>query len=245
MKQIDEYDEDKSFFQRYGLWIGVGVVVLVSGLIYALSSGKSAPKRVEQKIAMITLPPPPPPPPKPTPPPQPTPPPPEPKDTPKMEQQESVQDVKKEETPEPPKAEPPSGAVGTAITGDGPPDGFGVAAGGNGMGFGPGTTGTGDGKVGGNRGGKFGWYASQVQVRLADALRKNPHTRSANLQLEVRIWSDATGRITRVKLTRSTGDKALDDVICNEVLTGLQLQEPPPDGMLMPIVLRMSARRPT
>jgi TonB family protein len=64
------------------------------------------------------------------------------------------------------------------------------------------------------------------------------------MMIEVRVWPDATGRITRAKLDRSTGDAALDAAIRDEALSGLQLQQPPPEGMPTPIVLRVSARRP-
>ena len=91
---------------------------------------------------------------------------------------------------------------------------------------------------------KWGWYASQVQARISEELRKNPRTRKASGRFEVRIWVDpATGRITRGKLESSTGDAALDQAII-EALQGTQLQQPPPDGMPMPIVLRVTARRP-
>jgi len=42
----------------------------------------------------------------------------------------------------------------------------------------------------------------------------------------------------------STGDAALDRTIIDEVLTGLQIPQPPPDDMKMPIVMRVTARRP-
>ena len=88
------------------------------------------------------------------------------------------------------------------------------------------------------------WYASAVQVTVSDALRKNPRTRDANFRVEVRVWADLTGRISRAQLVRTTGDSRLDDAIRNDVLAGLQLNEAPPDGMPMPIVMRLSAHRP-
>jgi TonB family protein len=91
---------------------------------------------------------------------------------------------------------------------------------------------------------KWGWYASQVQARISEELRKNPRTRKADGRFEVRIWPDpTTGRITRAKLGSSTGDAALDQAII-ETLQGTQLQQPPPEGMPLPIVLRVTARRP-
>jgi hypothetical protein len=64
------------------------------------------------------------------------------------------------------------------------------------------------------------------------------------MNLQVQIWPDKAGRIVRVQLTGSTGDPTIDRAITNEVLSGLQLQEPPPAEMPVPIVLRLTARRP-
>lgn len=97
---------------------------------------------------------------------------------------------------------------------------------------------------GGKGGSKWGWYAGQVQNRIADALRSHPLTRNAGFSNVVRIWSDSSGRITRVRLRSSTGSKSVDAAIENEVLAGLVLNEPPPSDMPMPINLRLSARQP-
>ena len=152
-----------------------------------------------------------------------------------MMEQSPVDDSDPKPDEQPPEAPP---AVGTNIRGDGPPDGFGLKAGG------------GSGFLSGGDGGAtrarspFGWYAAQVQATIADALRNNRRTRNADLRVKVRVWPDATGRITRVKLTGSSGDLAMDEAIKSEILSGLQLQEPPPAGMPLPIVMRLTARRP-
>jgi hypothetical protein len=75
-------------------------------------------------------------------------------------------------------------------------------------------------------------------------LRQNSKTRDARLKLRVRIWSDTSGRITRSELSGSSGDASVDTAIQNEVLTGLQLQEPPPADMPMPIVMLIDEQRP-
>jgi len=153
----------------------------------------------------------------------------------KMIEQTPVEDEPK---PEPKPADDPPPALGTNIKGDGP----GIAGlGSSGNGGGLGGTGLGSGRGGG----KWDSYARQVQSRVSDALRRNRKSRSARFSsLQVRVWPDSTGRISRARLAGSTGDGALDTAIENEVLTGLQLQEPPPQGMPSPIVLRLSARRP-
>ena len=88
-------------------------------------------------------------------------------------------------------------------------------------------------------------YAAQVQARIGDALRSNPRTRKASTRVTVRIWIDSTGRINRATLGGSTGDAATDAALRDEVLSGLQIAQPPPDDMKMPIVMRVTARRPS
>jgi len=61
----------------------------------------------------------------------------------------------------------------------------------------------------------------------------------------VRIWPDNTGRITRATLASSTGDAALDAALRDDVLSGLQLSEPPPADMPLPIVMQLTAKKPS
>ena len=219
-----EFDDEpeppaQSFLKRYRVAIIVTGVVLAGIIAVAklASSGGGSSRR--DSITMVSLPPPPPP--------MMTPPPPLP-----QEEQRMEQPMIKEEQPKeaPPKDEPP---LGTGIKGDGP-DSFGLS------------DKPGNGRIGGNNGNgsKWGWYASQVQSRIQQALQQNRKTRTASLSVEVRVWPDATGRINRAQLAGSTGDPTLDSALRDEVLTGLQLQEPPPEGMPAPITLRLTARRP-
>ncbi len=219
-----EFDDEpepppQGFLKRFRVAIIVTAVLLIGVIAVAklASSGGGSSKR--ESITYVSLPPPPPPPIM-------TPPPP-----PQQEEQKMEQPMIKEDQPkdEPPKDEPP---LGTGIKGDGP-DNFGLGSG------------TGNGRIGGGGdGSKWGWYASQVQSRIQQALQQNRKTRSASMTVNVRVWPDATGRISRAQLAGSTGDIALDAALRDEVLTGLQLQEPPPAGMPAPITLRVAARRP-
>lgn len=235
-KKWDE--DDDGFWDRHRTKVILGAIFLVGGGVgaYVISTpGKVPPVRPKAPVMMVSLPPLPPPPP-PPPPPKLPPPPEEPEQ--KMVEQTPVEEPEpKPEEPKPDDSPPP---LGTALQGNGPPDGFGLSgSGGNGM-----LGGNGNGTRGGRGGSKYGWYAGQVQTRIAEALRKNNRTRSASLSVQVRIWADSNGRITRASLADSTGDAAVDGAIRNEILTGLQLQEPPPQDMPMPIVLRITARRP-
>ncbi len=126
-------------------------------------------------------------------------------------------------------------ALGTSIQGNGSGDGFGLAAGNGYVG--------GTGKSGGHgSNSRWGWYASQIQNTISQALQSNTNIHNADFRIVARIWTDRTGRITRARLAKSTGNPALDNALTNEVLVGLILQEPPPDGMPMPIVLRLTAQ---
>ena len=226
-----DYSEKRSFGARYGFVIGILLVVAVVAVIFGkmFSGGKEAPPRKVQEMVMIKPTPPPPPPPPPPPQQQPTP-----QDAPKEQMMEQTPD-QAESKPEP--QDTPAPAMGTNVQGNGAPDGFGLSGKGGGM------IGGGSGNGRGNSS-RFGWYANQVIKSISDALSKNPRTRNANFSIKVRIWSDVGGRVTRAKLAEPTGDAALDEAIKNEVLTGFQLKEPPPEGMPMPIVMRLTARRP-
>ena len=223
-----EEEEEETFFEQYGTALIVGSVVMLTlgaAVFYAMTGESTPVRKPTNTVVSIQLPPPPPPPPKV----QPPPPPPEQKmiEQPPLDQPEEKAEAK-------PVDEPP--ALGTNIKGGGPSLG-GLGSSGNG--------GTGLGSSAANRrGGPFDRYAGQVQNRIQEALRNHRQTRNANLRVEVCVWPDQAGRITRAQLVSSTGDAAVDNALKNEVLVGLQLQEPPPRGMPTPIVLRVTARRP-
>lgn len=219
-------------------WIIGGVVGLILAGIAAaflFTGSKPAPRKAAPTTVNISLPPLPPPPPPPPPPPKQDQPEPEPKQD-EMIAAEPTPSVEPEPAPAP--ADEPA-PLGTNIAGDGPDNGFGLARGGSGTGG----TGTGKGGSKGGGGNRWGRYNGQVITTVADALRRNSRTRSASINVKVAIWADGTGRVTRAKLASSTGDASLDNTITNEVLAGLHLAEAPPEGMPMPIHLRLNARK--
>jgi protein TonB len=234
------YEEDEqSFFQKHRVVIGCGLLVVLAIAVWfgqRIFDQNSRPRR-EQNFIMVNVPPPPPLPPPPPPPSQ-APSPPTESDDNKMIEQVPVDqmEAKPDETAKPPASD--SAALGTSIQGNGSSDGFGLGAG-NGFGSVGGTGKT----IGHGTNSRWGWYAGQVQSAISQALLSNNHTRTADFRIVVRIWSDRTGQITRAHIAGSTGNAALDNAITNEILGGLILQEPPPDGMPMPIVLRLTARQ--
>lgn len=228
-------DDDDGFFAKHRMkLIVLAVLVVGAGLYFVPKPGPSGPPpRKAERVVSITVPPPPPPQkPPPPPPPQKVEPPKE-----KMVKETQPREAKVEPKPQP-KADPPPAALATGIKGDGPGM-AGLSSSGTGLGGG---TGIGGGTGSGSTGSKFGWYAGQVQRKIATALSANPRTKTSLIdRLEVRIWPDASGRITRASLAKSTGNSEVDNAIERQVLTGLQLEEPPPAGMKLPIVLRITA----
>ncbi|WP_213737863.1 TonB C-terminal domain-containing protein [Bradyrhizobium sp. dw_411] len=187
------------------------------------------PRQVRELTIVNIVPPPPPPPPQKMP---------EPKmiEQPKMAEPE----IKEDKPLEKPKDEPvkdaknqePPGPLSLDAKAVGPGDLFnlGSKVGGNPYG-------------GGGGGSRWGWYASMVQSQIEAALRANNRTRNTVMQLQVRLWADGSGRVSRVQLVSSTGDAELDAIIRNDVLGSLMLREPPPKDMPMPMVTRVTARR--
>jgi periplasmic protein TonB len=235
---MDPDDEQElGFYRRYRYLIWLGVVILlvapVTLMIRTLSSKetpKSAPITFVKLLPPVSTP---------------TPPPPAPQSTPRPQEQmvEQKQMVEPEAKPLHPDEKPkedskkqaPPGPLGVDAKGGGQSDAFGLVGrqGGNGLLNG-----------GGGGGSRFGWYAAEVQSRIEEALRQNNRTRTASIAgIRIRIWADTTARVTRAQLVGTTGDSTLDKAITNEVLTGLQLKEPPPSDMPMPIVLRVTAHR--
>ena len=137
----------------------------------------------------------------------------------------------KEEEPEP----DPGPPVQTALKGP---------ASGGGMTVAPGNSRPNLGPTGMSTKAKWSAYAGVVKARISDAIRGNARTRNASFNIVVRIWIDGTGRINRAVLSGTTGDAAVDAALRDQILNGLQIQQAPPDGMVMPINIRIIERRP-
>lgn len=234
---ISEQETSESFLRPHGATaaVGAGSLGVIALLAFLFFSGDNAPPpRVVPEITIVNIIPPPPPPP---PPPQETPPPPEPE----MIEQKQIEepDTKPDKVVEEPEQvdssdEPPPGPLGLDAVAEGPGDLFNLAGkqGGRGLLDGNGRAGT-----------RWGWYASIVTQQVETALRANPKTRHLVGQVQVRLWADGTGRVSRVQIVAGSGDAAIDAMISGEVLGGITLREPPPADMPMPIVTRITGRK--
>jgi outer membrane biosynthesis protein TonB len=219
----DDHEEEKTAFQKYRLPVIAGIILATGiGFVAKSLSGKSSAPPPKQEVMMVTTVA------QPTPPPIATPPPPPPME---VKKEEMVVEEKQEDAPPDPTPQVETALKGSGNTGM-------VLKSGNGSGvFAQRSAANADAM-------RRSAYAGEVKSRIQQALEGNARTRKAGMMIEVRVWPDVTGRITRAKLNNSTGDSALDALIRDEILTGIQMSEPPPEGMPTPIIMRITARRP-
>lgn len=227
-----EGQTERSAVMRYGAALAI-IAVLAGGALYFFAGHDDMPPpRQVRELTVVNIVPPPPPPP--------APPPPEQKmiEQPKMAEPEFKEDRPVDQPRDEPvkdaKTDEPPGPLSLDAKATGPGDLFNLGSKVGGSPYGR----------GGGGGSRWGWYGSIVTAQATAALQANPRTRGMTTQIQVRLWADATGRITRVQLSPSTGDAALDAVIRDEVLGRLTLREPPPRDMPMPLVTRVTAHRP-
>jgi hypothetical protein len=200
--------------------------ILLVGLLATGCDQKPAPK--QEKLMMVSLPPPPVKPP-PTPPPQQQPP------EPKIADQKQTIDPDPKPAaakPEPVKApdEPPP-SMGSNIKGNGS-DGFGLSGSGNG-GF------VGRGGKGNGSSDRYAAQRAQLQGAIATSLRQDKRTRAASFNIQLRLWIDTSGKITRAEPV--AGD---DSASAAAALVGQRVFEGLPEGFPIPVLTRVAGRRP-
>lgn len=223
---------EKSWFRRYRAATAVGAASLLLGSVVVVLSGHEdlPPTRQIRELSIVNIAPPPPPPP---------PRPPEQKmieqtkiDQPEFQDQKPLEEPRNEPIKNAKNDEPP-GPLALDAKGKGPGDILGKPGG------------SPYGGSGGGGGGGWGSYASMVQSQLRSALEAHKRTRKATMRGNIRLWADQSGRVIKVQLSGSTGDAELDAVLRNEVFSNLTLREPPPKGMPMPMIIRITEQRPS
>jgi periplasmic protein TonB len=141
------------------------------------------------------------------------------------------EEVKIDEIEEPlptPDDQPSPGELGTDEDGAGAGDGFGIL-----------------GRKGGRGlldGNPYGWYTSQMQKAIYDALYENQKIRKKRYTIIVSIWLEGSGKIKKIELQNSSGDKEIDKEINTTLKTLSAMMESPPDQMPQPINLRIASR---
>jgi TonB family protein len=145
--------------------------------------------------------------------------------------------------PAPAPAAGPAGPLALATQAEGPGDALGLVGnpGGRGLLGGGGLGDDAGGQLGGGTGNRYAWYYGRVASELEAAFRRQRKLASASTRVELRVWTEPSGRVARVQLVHSTGDEEWDRAI--ESVVGVRLPEPPPSDIPMPMILRLTARR--
>jgi periplasmic protein TonB len=204
------------------IFVGVVLTTTVgSAAVYFIKQFIDSPppqtKQVIQEVRLIR---PPPPPPDLEPPPPPPP-----------EVDEKVALPDPQPTPDAPSDQPPAGdLLGLDSEGVAGGDGFGLAA-----------------RRGGrdllaSGGDRFAWYSGMLKQDLLTLLGDNRDIRARAYSVNVRLWLDAKGAVTRVALASSTGDHDVDRRL-NDLLASMErVAEAPPEGLPQPVQIRIVSR---
>lgn len=209
-------------WQRYVPAVaGTLIVVLVAGLLIwsvrnLLNNKSDGPQRVvEQKITMI----------RPPPPPDVPPPPPPPEE--KLE--EPLEQHEPEQAPEQADAAPAE-QLGLDAEGAAGSDGFGLAARRGGR------------DLVGSGSGAFVWYTSMLKDSIQEVLSDDERVRKGSYQVNVKVWLASDGRVERISLASTSGNRELDSAIENALTHLGRVSEAPPLEMPQPVTLRIVSR---
>ncbi len=208
---------------RQRLFVSVALVVGISVLALALSMlfGRTDPPKHKSVVQISLLPPPPPPKPKEEPPPKP---------------KEVVKLEPPTPTPQPPTPTPqapPPGPLGVDAAGNGPGDGFGLAA----------RPGGRDIIVGGGGGGGLNrtLFGTNAARQIAQDLARNPRLKDVVYKIDIRVWVSKDGRLEREEIVRGTGDRELDALIREGLRQISALRTPVPDNLPQPLRIRVTS----
>jgi protein TonB len=201
----------------------LAIAALLAYGIYRAATGEAViPKKVVSDVVTMRLVEPPPPPP----------PPPRPKMEEQPKEREMITRTPLQNVPPPPSntnAAPP-GPLALDALGQGAPDSFGLA--GN-----PGGSGVLGGGGSGASGSAYGWYASMLEGRIQDLLKRDRRLRGQRYEGSVSLRLAPDGRPLGIELIQGTGKHDVDEVI-SQVLSDWKPPQPP-QGMPQPIVIKL------
>jgi protein TonB len=194
------------------------VALVVFGMIWLIRGMQKPdqPKRqVAQKVELIRPPPPPPEPPPPPPPPE-----------------EKIEEPLPQETPEeaPPDEAAPSEQLGLDAEGVAGADGFGLAARKGGR------------DLLGTGGAAFAWYTNSLKDRILEMLSEDERIRRGKYQISISVRARSDGSVEEIKLRSSTGDRALDEAIEENLRRLYRTPEAPPLELPQPVTLRIVSK---
>lgn len=209
--------------------VGIGILV-TAGLVWMIWEWASDTDTVRRELPktpmIIPLPPPPPPPP-------------EPEKVSEVEPEEIVEpEPVPTEEPKPAEQEPtPADDQAEAMQIDGEAqagaDAFNIAAGSGG-----GRSGAGAGHAGNA---SYGQYMAHSFQRI---LRESESTRYLSYRVQVNVWLNELGQVTRAELLNSSGDSDAEERVIAAIRNAPAMR-PPPKSQTLPIRVSIQGRRPS
>jgi protein TonB len=91
-------------------------------------------------------------------------------------------------------------------------------------------------------GDRFAWYGSTLKDDLLSFLSEHPDIRQRAYSVNVRLWLDGKGAVTRVALSSSTGDHDLDRELQTLLGSMEKVAQAPPADMPQPVQIRIVSR---
>jgi len=201
------------------------IVCVVGGMIYGIQSLLDKPthtKKMVQQISMIKPPPPPPPPEIEEPP------------EPEMEQEMEILEAEEmlEDLAEDMSMEdmPIGDLLGLDADGSAGMDAFGLLAKRGGRDL-----------IGGGSSNPYGWYFNELEQDILDFLYEQEGLRKKSYSIRMTVWLSREGKVERIQLLESTGDKDVDKKL-QAAFTGKLLSKPPLALVARPVTIRTSSR---
>jgi protein TonB len=87
---------------------------------------------------------------------------------------------------------------------------------------------------------RYGYYASEIERYLQEALSKQDELRNRDYTAIVKVWVDDQGRITRCDLEESTGNKQTDQQLVNTLTDSCEIPKAPPKEMPQPVTIKIT-----
>jgi protein TonB len=144
--------------------------------------------------------------------------------------EEKLEEPLPKDTPDQPPDDSPQQQLGIDADASAGSDGFGLAARKGGADL----VGTGNAM--------FAWYTSLLKDTISDKLSDDERVRKGNYSVIVRLWLASDGRINRVALAQSTGNRQLDGDIERALNSVGRVREAPPIEMPQPVTLKIISR---
>lgn len=221
----------KSFRRRLPGLIGALFLLLVAGgLVMVIKNFMTTEPDKKPRVQQISL----------IKPPEPKPEekPPEPEKKPPEVKEEVKLDQPPPPEPQAADAPPPGPDLGVDAKGDGGGDQFGLV----GKPGGRELTTIGGGAAG-NPWGRYDALLNEaVNSAFQNALAREKALKDKNYKVVVKVWIDASGKVTRAALVDSTGDARADEVLKAALRDMRALREAPPADMPQPVKIRVTSR---